>query len=215
MTKNFTHLFLLLGVVILLASCGNKSKRDYASEEDSTIEIMEEYVDPSYSYAQEETMDFSEYDSGEDYTLTANPWTKDYFHNEWGEDDMDSPFIYTVLGSTPWNLKLDYIPPTSAQPTGLFRFSLLNDEGGYEDMFGPVNILIRAADGETKAIKVTGVKNSVAFVEDPATVTSLKRHLDQDDFDILMQFEKYNERHRVQTRWESTPGLFMKVTNAI
>lgn len=146
--------------------------------------------------------------NSDEYFETYNPWHIEYLHDEWGEDDTTYPFLSTYLQGTGWNIKLDYMPPTSENPNGLFRLQLVDEDGQSKDMFGPVNILIRGSDGETKAVPVTGVAHGIAFVEDPATVEGLKWYLNKDNFDILMEFEKYNERHRTKARWESTPGFF-------
>ena len=72
----------------------------------------------------------------------------------------------------------------------------------------PVNILIRGADGETKNVPVTDVTDGVAYITDPGAVAVLMDYLNTDQFDILLEFDKYNERHKTKAHWWSEPGFF-------
>lgn len=134
-----------------------------------------------------------------------NPWHLEHFQNEWGED-TEKAYIYTILSGNSWNIRIDYIPEDLQATSGVFRFSITDNEGHIQNMYGPVYIIVRDRSGENLSIPVLGVKGSIAFVEDSDAVDGLKALLDNEDFDIRMEFEKYNERHSTQARWESTPG---------
>lgn len=162
---------------------------------------VENYLDSSFSNAMGENSD--------EYFETFNPWQVHNFVNEWGEE-TEHKFLSTVIQASGWDINIQYKPGETQLPQGAFRFSIIDDDGHTEEMWGPVNIYIRGSDGETKAVEVTGVRDNLAFVEDPNTVAELKYYFDQENFDIRMEFEKYLERHTSQGRWESTPGFFKR-----
>lgn len=189
----------IVGVVIAVLSLYSGS-----SEQIDSYDLSEQIPTDTIAYVcdyQEET------DNG---VSLFNPWRKDFLHNEWGEDDPNYPYLYTVLDGTSWNIQLDYMPPRSEADWESFRFYLLDRDGHITSSYAPVNILIRGSDGETKFVEVTGTRDGITFVEDPTTVEALKYYLDHESFDIRMEFGKYNERHATQSRWECHPGSFQE-----
>ena len=145
----------------------------------------------------------------------GNPWQKDYFHNEWGEKIMESPFIYATLDGTGWDIHIDFIPPTEESRWGVFRFYLLDSDYHKTSSYGPVNILVRGTDGDTKVIDVTGTRDGITFVEDPAAIALLKYYLNQETFDLRMEFEKYNERHATQGHWSLSADFFQEAVDKL
>lgn len=195
----------MVAIVIILRSTHDSKAPTYPYDSEELVISDASTVTYGYDYPEEIA----------DELPIGNPWRKDYFHNEWGEDITDSPFIYTVLDGTSWNIHIDYIPPTDEMRWGLFRVYLVDDEGHITDSFGPVNILIRGSDGETNALEITGTRDGITFIEDPSTIEELKYYLNQSMFDIRMEFEKYNERHATQARLESYPGLFLEAIDKL
>ena len=147
-------------------------------------------------------------ENSDEYFDINNPWHLDYFKNEWGETDTSHPMIYTTLQGTGWNIHVDYQLGGSQASSGTFRFYIVDNDGVIQHIFGPAYIYVRGEDGQTSSVPVTGVQNSVVFVENPSTVKYLIHHFNQDYLDILIEFEKYNERHSTKARWESTSGFF-------
>ena len=191
-------------VVIVVTTTGGKD-----SEE--PYDVATDVVEADTLYAVDE---YAEEEFGDGLTL-GNPWRKDYFKNEWGEQNSDSPFIYTVLDGSGWDIHIDYIPPTEEMRWGLFRFYLLDSDGHLTSSYGPVNILVRGADGETSSIEATGTRDGITFVEDPSEIETLKHYLDEESFDIQLEFEKYNERHKTQAHWDACKGSFEEAKNKL
>lgn len=155
-------------------------------------------------------------DMNEDDGLSiGNPWRKEYFRNEWGEEITDSPFIYTVLDGTGWKIQIDFIPPTQEWRWGMFRFYLLDNDYRKTSSYGPINILVRGSDGETRVIDVAETRDGITYVIEPSAITLLSHYLDQETFDIRMEFDKYNERHATQARWEASPGSYGEAINKL
>ena len=148
-------------------------------------------------------------DMNEDDGLSiGNPWRKGYFKNEWGEDNPNLPYIYTTISGSAWDIHVGYESAKSTKTaSGVFGIYIM-DEHGHTSMYAPVNILIRGADGETKNVPVTDVTDGVAYITDPGAVAVLMDYLNTDQFDILLEFDKYNERHKTKAHWWSEPGFF-------
>ena len=131
------------------------------------------------------------------------PWDKKYFKNQWGETNYNAPYISTDLNGTGgWNIIMDYLPSRTAGyylPNGSFTFYITNRDDRMEDIEGPVYILVRPSNGETYTVKITGVKNSVAFVEDQLEVKGLMSILNAGYLDIMMEFDLWGERHYCKT----------------
>lgn len=189
-------------VIIVVSIAGRKDSMDTSYTAD------EEILEDTIAYADED----DEYALNDGLTL-GNPWRKDYFKNEWGEINENSPMIYAIIKGSGWDIHIDYVPPTDELRWGLFRFYLLDDDGHLTNSYGPVSILIRDYTGNTESIEVTGTKDGVTFVEDPTYIEMLKHYLDQEQFDIQMEYEKYNERHRTQAHWDASLGSFGEAVN--
>lgn len=191
----------IIVIIMVSISSGKESKETYYTDN-------EEVLADTIAYATED----DEYALHDDLTL-GNPWRKDYFHNEWGEENQNAPFIYATIKGDGLDIHVDYVPPTEQSRWGVFRFYLLDDDGHMTSSYGPVNILLRDTNGETESIEVTGTKDGVTFVEDPTYIEVLKHYLDLEQFDILMEYEKYNERHRSQGHWDASSGSFGEAVN--
>lgn len=193
---------ILIVVIVAIATSGNN---DGTNGQIASDAYKEEIVAPS-DEDQIVELEGNHTDYPDDMSEQGdilNPWRLDYFKNDRG--DTTSPMIYAVLSGTAWDIHIDYHQNHGA---GTFRIYIEDDEGHKEDMYAPVNILVRGSDGETRIVEVTGVRNGIVFIEDPATVEGLSMYLNNDNFDILMEFSKYNERHSTKARWESAHGCF-------
>lgn len=154
-------------------------------------------------------------ESFEERFESMNPWRKGYFKNEWGEDNPNLPYIYTTITGSAWDIHVGYESAKSTQTaSGVFGIYIM-DEHGHTSMYAPVNILIRGADGETKNVPVTDVTDGVAYITNPGAVAVLMDYLNTDQFDILLEFDKYNERHATQARWEASPGSYGEAINKL
>lgn len=193
--------------IAIIALCGNKdssiNENSYGYTEESPIPSDKEQI----AALEKMYADTPEASFEERFEL-MNPWHKGYFKNEWGEDNPNQPYIYTTLSGAAWNIHIGYESAQSSQTTsGVFGLYIM-DSDGKTSMFGPVNILVRGSDGETMSVPVTDVSDGVAYIADPGAVEGLKVYLNSDQFDILMEFDKYNERHKTQAHWWSESGFF-------
>lgn len=188
---------------LLFCSCGKKDAANTPAANEYAVPSDEEQLaelERICSQLPEESF--------EDRFECFNPWHKDYFKNEWGEQDLTKPYLYATMGGSNWNIHIDYLPADSEDPYGIFRFYIVDSDGYITSSYEPVNILVRGSDGETMVVDVTGTRDYVTFVEDPSTVYALMQMLDQETFDIQMQFGKWNERHSTQAKWYCDPGFF-------
>lgn len=193
-------------IILLIVVCNNNDATQINTNEAQGLEAAKTESDAQFEEALAMAADMNE-----DEGLTiGNPWRKDYFHNEWGEEITDSPFIYTILDGTGWKIQIDFIPPTQEWRWGMFRFYLLDNDYRKTSSYDPVNILVRGSDGETRVIDVTETRDGITYVIEPSAITLLSHYLDQETFDIRMEFDKYNERHATQARWESSPGSYQE-----
>lgn len=197
---------MLIVISTLFTHKGGNNNYDSYESSSSQFPEMTEDVDSDVNY------DYSEYNVAEpeEGVFIGNPWCKDFFKNEWGEEDVNLPMMYVLLKSAGWNIRIDYVAPTEANRHGVFRFYLLDDDGYLTDCSGPVNIFVRGAGGGTYNVEVTGTRNGITFVEDPSMIEGLKLLFDQGAFDVRMEFDKYNERHSAQARCESFTGSFQE-----
>lgn len=190
-------------VVIIVSVSGSKGSKD------SSYDVTEEIVGDTICVLEGE-----DYEPIDGLTL-GNPWRKDYFKNEWGEKNENSPMIYTILTGTGWDIHIDYVPPTEESRWGLFRLYLVDEDGKMTNSSGPVTIQVRNIEGDTDVVEVTGTRDGVTFIEDPTSIEILKHYLDQETFDIRVEFEKYNERHATQARWEIASGSFQEAIDKL
>lgn len=215
-TKNKKALIIgaviLVAIIIVICLISSKATSTPSVSNDETLDWAAAEAE-AQAHMDEVLANCISEDSDEYFEL-HNRWHIQHFKNEWGEE-TDRGYIYTILSGTGWNMRIDYIPGDEQAPNGVFRFSIVDNEGFIEDMDGPANIIVREANKETYEVDVKGVQGSMAFVEDALSVEGLKQILDQGSFDILMEFEKYNERHRCQAKFEDTPGFFSRAETSM
>lgn len=200
-------LSIVTAIIIIVAIVYLKRGNDIFYADDIPTEIEATGEEDELAVPEEAISGWQE-ESFEEQFERRNPWHKEYFKDEWGEPNTSKPYIYTTLQGTSWNIHIDYSLDSSDGPYELFRLYLVDEEGHITSSYGPVNILIRGSDGVTQEVEVTGTRGSVTFIEAPSTVMTLKHYLDQEEFDILMEFEKYNERHTTKATWYCDPGFF-------
>ena len=194
----------LVFFLVSIVSCSNKkneTEEEYPLlEEEAVMEAPSESLEDIFAKHPEESF--------EERFESMNPWRKAYFKNEWDEDRPDKPYLYTTLSGTGWGIQISYESAESTNTlSGVFAI-FITDEHGKTSMYGPVNILVRGSDDETKIMPVTEVHDGVAYIADPYVVEGFKEYLNSDQFDILLEFEKYNERHKTKAHWWSEPGFF-------
>ena len=189
--------FIFCGIVALcLNNCGNKTEYAYydSSAFDSTA--VTDY---------EQELDLSEgieEGSEEDYEIN-NPWKKDYFHNDFGEDMLDYPYIRTYVSGS-WNLEIAYNNEMG------FRFSLHDHDGELKHMYSPISIVFRTTNKEKYLVEPDAVENYCAYVYDSDNVSGIATLLEEGKFDILMEYEMYNEQHRMVWNVDMSSGMFSK-----
>ena len=215
--KNKKWIIILIAIAIIIVTSIVLSNRD-------TTPPRYEYSDYTSAHSSDDNSDYDSEDVNDiivyedtiaDAFVPSSRWHINYFNNEWGEPNKEDAFLYTTIGGNAWNIRVDYIPSSEEYPYGSFRFSIRDKYGYLEKSSGPVYIIVRGPDGETKNVEVAGTNNSLTFVEDPATVYALKLYFDQYDFDIKMEFDKWLERHSTQGRWIATPGDFQKAIETL
>lgn len=200
------HTICTLLLVLMATGCSIKSKEAENAVDDEYPAFAEE--------AQAENLEdilakFPE-ESFDERFESMNPWRKGYFKNEWDEDIPDNPYIYTILSGSPWDVRIAYESAQSSQTTsGVFGINIM-DEHDATSIEGPVTILVRGSDGETKTIPVSKFSGGTIYIADPMAVESLKGYLNNDEFDILLDFEKYLERHKTKAHWWSDSGFFQR-----
>ena len=198
----------IIFLTAILSSCSVGKRYDNNDNEFSTA-ITGEIEDGHIAYSNAPQADL------EDCFEFRNPWHKEYFHNDWGEDDTAHPMLVThIIGESLWNLRIEYIPPTEDLPLEWFRV-FITEDGNITSMYGPAEILVRGSDGETHNVEVSTVEDYAAYIGEPSSVNILKYYLNQDQFDIRINFEKWNERHHTQGRWWSDAGYFQRAINTM
>lgn len=195
----------ILVIVLSNAKKGNRYNGEFAEE----FEVADSCID-----VPGETFDEWDEEPSDGLTI-GNPWRKGFFLNEWGEENPNKPYIYATIDGTGLDIHIDYVPPTEESRWGVFRFYLEDNDGHFTESSGPVNIIVRAANGHTEYIEITGTREGITFVEDPGSIEILKHYLDEEQVDIQMEYVKYNERHKTQGRLESTRGSFGEAINKL
>lgn len=193
-------------LIVIFASSGEKATEapEYIAtptEEEQQAALEEIFAD----YPEE---------SFEEQFESFNPWHVDYFTNEWGEPDTSKPMLYSTIGDSYWGIRIQYVPATEEIPQDVFRF-LVTQNGEIANAYGPLEILFRGADGETKRVDVMNEMDYPAYVVEPSTVNALKYYLNHEEFDLRINFGIWNERHHAQGRWTSTPGFFQEAINKL
>ena len=95
------------------------------------------------------------------------------------------------------------------------REILENNDGRSENLYAPGNSLVRGSDGEAKTIPVSKFSGGTIYIADPMAVESLKEYLNNHEFDLLLDFEKYLERHKTKTHWWSEQVFFQRAIETI
>lgn len=188
--------FFLGFILVTIAMCGGNRTPpvddSYNVAVDSAITDTAEVDESSYDNDDEGINydNFVQEGSDEDFEINC-PWKKEYFHNEFGEDMPEHPYIATSFGGS-WNLEIAY-----SHEMG-FRFALRDNDGEYKHMYSPVSIVFRTKDGKMYNIAPNNVENYCAFVQNQDDVKGIARLLDtQSKFDILMSYKMYNEPHKM------------------
>ena len=177
-------------------NCSEKSEYSYYESSD---------IDSVQVTAYEEDLDLTsgiEEGSEEDYEFN-NPWKKEYFHNEYGEDMPEHPYIRTYISGS-WALQIAY-----SNEMG-FRFSLHDNDDELKHLYAPVSIIFRTAGNEEYFIEPNIVDNHCVYVNDPDNVRGIGNLLNGGSFDILLNYQMYNEPHHMVWNVEPRPGFFVK-----
>lgn len=212
-SKKKSKLILLGGIgaivviVIMVLSISRSEDITYSSSYDSVEESTLNETEVDYAYDD----DYSE-EVGDGLTV-GNPWRKDYFGNEWDEPIPSKPMLYSTIGESYWGIRIEYVPPTNEVPQEVFRFFITKD-GKITEVYGPIEILVRGADGETKKVEVADEKDYPAYIIDPSTVDALKFYFNQEQFDIRINFDIYGEGHS-QGQWRSAPGSLQEAIDKL
>lgn len=185
------------GIISLcLNNCGDKTEYAYydSSAFDSTaVTVYDQDLDSSEAI---------EEGSEEDYEIN-NPWKKGYFHNDFGEDMLDHPYIKTYVSGS-WNLEIAY-----SNDMG-FRFSLHDNDGELKHIYAPISIVFRTKNKDKYLVEPEVVENYCAYVYDSDNVRGIASLLEEGEFDILMKYEMWNEPHQMVWNVNLRPGMFSK-----
>lgn len=180
-------------VALCLNTCGNRSNTYYDSAGSDTLT----------AYNQElELSDFIEEGSEEDFEFN-NPWKKEYFLNEYGEEMPEHPFIRTYISGS-WMLQIAY-----SNEMG-FRFTLHDKDDELKHLYSPVSIIFRNADKEEYFVEPDKVENHCVYVTNPDNIRGIGNLLENGTFDILMNYQMYNEEHQMVWKVDMRSGFFMK-----
>ncbi len=182
-------------IIAIISLCKNTGNQTYDSYNETAIADTAVVANSSDTYVtnDDESINpdnFVQEGSEEDFDINC-PWKKEYFHNDFGEDMLEHPYIVTSFGGS-WNLEIAY-----SHEMG-FRFALRDNDGEYKQMYSPVSIVFRTKDGKMYKVAPNNVENYCAFVQNQDDVRYITELLDtQSKFDILMSYEMYNEPHKM------------------
>lgn len=183
-------------VALCLNTCGNRNEYAYYDSDSDTASTMT-------AYNQELGMSgFVEDGSEEDYEIN-NPWKKEFFHDEYGEDMPEHPFIRTYISGS-WMLQIAY-----SNEMG-FRFSLHDKDNELKHLYSPVSIIFRTAEKEEYFIEPDKVDNYCVYVSDPDNIRGIGNLLENGTFDIFMNYQMYNEEHQMVWKVNMSSGFFKK-----
>lgn len=194
-------------IIAIIGLCKNTGSQSYDSNNETADANTVEAVNPSDADVANDdesinTDNFVQEGSDEDFEINC-PWRKEYFHNDFGEDMPEHPYIVTsIVGS--WNLEIAY-----SHEMG-FRFALRDNDGEYQHMYSPISIIFRTKDGNTYEIAPDNVENYCAFIQSSDNVKDIAQILEtQSKFDILMYYQMYNEPHKMTWKVDDLGGTFM------
>ena len=194
-------------IIAIISLCKNTGNQTYDSYNETAIADTAEVTNSSDTYVtnDDESINpdnFVQDGSEEDFEINC-PWRKEYFHNEFGEDMPEHPYIVTSIGGS-WNLQIAY-----SHEIG-FRFALRDNDGEYKHLYSPVLIIFRTKDGNKYEVTPDNVENNCAFVQNSNDVSYIAKLLDtQSKFDILMSYEMYNEPHKMTWNVDFLGGTSM------
>lgn len=180
-------------VALCLNTCGNRSNAYYDSADSDTLTAYNQELDLS---------GFIEEGSEEDFEFN-NPWKKEYFLNEYGEEMPEHSFIRTYISGS-WMLQIAY-----SNEMG-FRFTLHDKDDELKHLYSPVSIIFRNADKEEYFVDPDKVENHCVYVTNPDNIRGIGNLLENGTFDILMNYQMYNEEHQMVWKVNMSSGFFMK-----
>lgn len=204
-------IFLCVILVLCLKNCGGNDVVYYDDITDSVdVEECSDYLSDAGERSEiveappiEINPDqFIQEGSDEDFEINC-PWRKEYFHNDFGEDMYEHPYIATTIGGS-WNSEIVY-----SNEIG-FRFALRENDGEYKHMYSPVSIIFRDSNGKTYQFEPDGVENYCAFVQSKSKLQGIARLLEEGNFDVLMKYNMYNEPHSMTWKSYMRPNMFKK-----
>lgn len=211
---NKTLLWVALAVVvvlvIVLVAANNKSSinNDYTSNNEEYVDLDSCITDDNsnpVAIEEEGSIDMSNFieeGSDEDFEINC-PWRREYFHNDFGEELLDQPYIATSFQGS-WNLEIAFNNYMG------FRFALRDNDGEYKHMYSPVVISFRIANGEIYKIIPDDVRNHCAYIQKQDNMRLIAGILEtQHKFDILMSYEMYNEPHKMTWNVDYLGGTSM------
>lgn len=197
-------------LVIVLVAVNNKSsnKNDYTSNNEEYVDVDSCITDDNSNpvvIEEEGSIDMSNFieeGSDEDFEINC-PWRREYFHNDFGEELFDQPYIATSFQGS-WNLEIAFNNDMG------FRFALRDNDGEYKHMYSPVVISFRIANGEIYKIIPDDVRNHCAYIQEQDNMRLIAGILEtQHKFDILMSYEMYNEPHKMTWNVDYLGGTSM------
>ena len=197
-------------LVIVLVAANNKSSynNDYTSNNEEYVDVDSCITDDNsnpVAIEEEGSIDMSNFieeGSDEDFEINC-PWRREYFHNDFGEELLDQPYIATSFQGS-WNLEIAFNNDMG------FRFALRDNDGEYKHMYSPVVISFRIANGEIYKVIPDDVRNHCAYIQEQDNMRLIAGILEtQHKFDILMSYEMYNEPHKMTWNVEYLGGTSM------
>lgn len=203
----FSVTFLVIFIAVVISHCNGSSNQTYYSANDS---VAVDTAETTYSSEADFTNggedlnldNFVQDGSEEDFEINC-PWRKEYFHNDFGEDMPEHPYIVTTIGGC-WNLEIAY-----SHEIG-FRFALRDNDGEYKHIYSPISIVFRTQDGKMYEALPDNVENNCVFIQNSDDVSGIAELLEtQSKFDILMSYEMYNEPHRMTWNVDYLGGTSM------
>ncbi len=211
---NKTLLWVALAVVVILVivlvAANNKSSynNDYTSNNEEYVDVDSCITDDNsnpVAIEEEGSIDMSNFieeGSDEDFEINC-PWRREYFHNDFGEELLDQPYIATSFQGS-WNLEIAFNNDMG------FRFALRDNDGEYKHMYSPVVISFRIANGEIYKVIPDDVRNHCAYIQEQDNMRLIAGILEtQHKFDILMSYEMYNEPHKMTWNVDYLGGTSM------
>lgn len=194
-------------IIAIISLCKNTGNQTYDSYNETAIADTAEITNSSDTYVtnDDESINFDNFvqeGSDEDFEINC-PWRREYFHNDFGEELLDQPYIATSFQGS-WNLEIAFNYDMG------FRFALRDNDGEYKHIYSPVVISFRIANGEIYKIIPDDVRNHCAYIQEQDNMRLIAGILEtQHKFDILMSYEMYNEPHKMTWNVDYLAGTSM------